>query len=206
MIRRTTWILVGVLAVAVVGAVLLSRRPPTTPAGETPTPEAVWEIDSTSIRSIRIEDLQAGTIVEVERQAEEGWHLVQPTPGPADAARVEQSATWLSLPRPTGVLHDVTDLAAFGLDQPLKKIVVVFQDGSQQELTVGRMDPTGSVVYVQSGGSGDVLLFSRYGLDEVLGLLDPIPTAPPTATPPPAATSTSTPAPTEPAPQPTSTY
>jgi hypothetical protein len=88
------------------------------------------------------------------------------------------------LPRPE-------DLAAFGLDQPAKKITVTFQDATQQELLIGRSDPTGSVVYAQVLGGTDVLLISKFGLDEVLGLLDPIPVATPTAT----ATAASTAAP-----------
>lgn len=194
MIRRTTWILVGLLAAAVVGALAWTRRAPPAETDLTPTPQAIWEIDSASIRSIRIEDVVSGSVVEVERNLEEAWHVVQPTPGPADAGRVERSAAWLALPRPAGILHDVEDLAAFGLDQPSKKIVVVFQDGSQKELDVGRTDPTGSVVYVQEPDSRDILLMRRFGLDEVLGLLDPIPMAAPTATSTPAETATPAPA------------
>lgn len=204
MIRRTTWVLVGVLVAAVAGTVWWSNRPPAVPSDQTPTPEPVWQVDSSTIQSIRIEDLEGGTIVEVERNAVEAWHLVQPTPGPADAGRVERGATWLALPQPHSILHDVQDLAAFGLDQPSKKIVVIFQDGSQQELAVGRTDPTGSVIYVQASGSTDVLLFNAFGLDEVLGLLDPIPTAPPTATPSPAVTATPVPPAATPGASPTS--
>ena len=190
MIRRTTWILIGLLAAAVVGALVWTRRTPPAETDLTPTPQAIWEVDSASIRSIRIEDAVSGSIVEVERNVEESWHVVQPTPGPADVGRVERGAVWLSLPRPAAVLRDVEDLAAFGLDEPSKKIVVVFQDGSQKELNVGKTDPTGSVVYVQEPGSRDILLIRRFGLDEVLGLLDPIPLAAPTATSTPAETET----------------
>jgi len=193
MIRRTTWILIGLLAAAVVGALVWTRRTPPAETNLTPTPQAIWEVDSASIRSIRIEDAVSGSVVEVERNLEEAWHLVQPTPGPADAGRVERGAAWLALPRPAAVLQDVDDLAAFGLDEPAKKIVVVFQDGSQKELNVGDTDPTGSVVYVQEPDSRDILLIRRFGLDEVLGLLDPIPLAAPTATTTPAETATPTP-------------
>lgn len=204
MIRRTTWILIGLLAAAVVGALAWTRRTPPAETDLTPTPQAIWEVDSASIRSIRIEDLESGTVVEVERNPEEAWHLVQPTPGPADAGRVERGATWLALPRPTSVLHDVEDLAAFGLDKPSKRIVVVFQDGSSKELNIGRTDPTGSVVYVQEPESRDILLIRRFGLDEVLGLLDPIPLAAPTATSVPA--ETATPAPAAATPEATTSY
>jgi len=194
MIRRTTWILIGLLAAAVVGALAWTRRTPPAETDLTPTPAAIWEVDSASIQSIRLEDAVSGSVVEVERNPEEAWHLVQPTPGPADAGRVERSAAWLALPRPAGVLRDVEDLAAFGLDEPAIKIVVVFQDGSRKELNIGHTDPTGSVVYVQEPDSRDILLIRRFGLDEVLGLLDPIPLAAPTATSTPAETATPAPA------------
>lgn len=191
MIRRSTWILIGLMVVAVAGTIVWSRQPAAPPADQTPTPEALWDVDSATIQSIRVEDLQGGSVVEVERNPEEAWHMAQPTPGPADAARVERSATWLALPRPRSVLPRPEDLAAFGLDQPAKKITVTFQDATQQELLIGRSDPTGSVVYAQVLGGTDVLLISKFGLDEVLGLLDPIPVATPTAT----ATAASTAAP-----------
>ena len=189
MIRKTTWILLAVFGVSIVGAILWSSsQGDGTEAESTPTVEALWTVDSAAIRSIRLEDLEGGTVVEVERHPEEGWHLVQPTPGPADAGRVERGASWLAAPRPRSVLPDSDDLAAFGLEEPSKRIVMTLEDGSQKQLDVGRTDPTGSVVYARVPDGTDVLLMSKFGLDEVLGLLEIVPVAAPTPT----ATATST--------------
>ena len=126
--------------------------------------------------------------MDVERHPEESWHLLEPTPGPADAGRVERAASWLAAPRPRSILRDSDDLAAFGLEEPSKRIVMTLEDGSQKQLDIGRTDPTGSVVYARVPDGTDVLLMSKFGLDEVLGLLESVPTAP--ATPTPTATST----------------
>jgi Domain of unknown function (DUF4340) len=183
MIRKTTWILLAVFGVSILGAVLWSgRQAAQGEPGATPTVAPVWQVESASIRSIRLEDLVTGTVVELERHPEEAWHLLQPTPGPADVGRVERGATWLASPQPRAVLAGSDDLEAFGLNQPAKRILVTFEDGSQRQLEVGRTDPTGSVVYVRVPDSPDVLLISKFGLDEVLTLLETIPTAPPTPT------------------------
>jgi hypothetical protein len=95
---------------------------------------------------------------------------------------VERAATWLASPQPRAVLPASDDLQAFGLDQPAKRISLTLEDGSQKQLDVGRTDPTGSVVYARVPDSSDVLLMSKFGLDEVLTLLETIPTAAPTPT------------------------
>jgi Domain of unknown function (DUF4340) len=183
MIRKTTWILLAVFGVSILGAVLWSGRQASQgEADATPTVVPAWQVDSASIRSIRLEDLATGTVVEVERHPEEAWHLLQPTSGPADVGRVERAATWLASPQPRAVLPASDDLQAFGLDQPAKRISLTLEDGSQKQLDVGRTDPTGSVVYARVPDSSDVLLMSKFGLDEVLTLLETIPTAAPTPT------------------------
>ncbi|HET7010078.1 MAG TPA: DUF4340 domain-containing protein [Anaerolineales bacterium] len=184
MIRKTTWILLALFGVSILAIVLWSARGEQPGSAEaTPAAAPLWTVDSASIRSIRLEDTGSGTLVEVERHPEEAWHLVQPTVGPADAGRVERAASWLASPQPRGVVEAGGDWAAFGLDVPAKRITVTLDDGAQHMVEVGRTDPTGAVMYARIPGGAQVYLMSKFGLDEVLGLLDSVPVAELTATP-----------------------
>jgi hypothetical protein len=107
---------------------------------------------------------------------------------------VERAAAWLELPVPRSQVAPAEDLLAFGLDSPRQRISARADDGQELTVEVGDEAPTGTMTYVRLEGRTDVLVMSKYGLAEVLGLLDPLPVPQPTATTtPPAPTPTRTP-------------
>lgn len=193
MIRRNTRIMLGVFVVLVAVALVVSR----TSSGEpelTPTaaPEPVWNLQSSDIVGITVEDLAGGQVIELTRDEQDLWRMVQPQEMAVDAARVERAASWLAAPRPRAEILDPGDLSAFELDSPQYRIGVQTADGDQLQLTIGREAPTGGSRYALVGAQLGVKVFSSAGLDEVLQLG---PDLLPTATPEPSATPTGTSAP-----------
>lgn len=186
MIRRNTWITVGAFAVVLVFAVWWTRfRPQTTETGEaTPTPEPIWELRASQIVGLRIEDLGAGTAVEIRRGAGDEWQMLEPADRSVAADRVGQAISWLEVPRPRSTIPAPQDLADFGLAEPQRRLTVTLDDGSTRVLEVGNETPTGTMTYARVPDSSEVLAVSKYGLDEVLGLLDELlATLTPTVTP-----------------------
>lgn len=208
MIRRGTWITLGVFAVVLLGAVVISRSgTQETAADSTPTPEPLWILDSSEIVGVKVEDLAGGRSVEVRRDEEDLWQIVAPETRPADAARVEQAVTWLASPSPRTILLGQDDLSAFGLAEPLRRVTITTEKGETFQLDVGRDAPTGGTTYATSPGNEGVLLFRKFGLDDVLTLLDDLlatPTLEGTPTEPGVAPGTQTPHP-EPTPTEAST-
>lgn len=185
MIRRNTWITLGVFGLVLVAAILVRQRQQAEPA---PTPSAslepLWQVESSDIVGLTVEDLQAGTVLQLERDPEDLWQIVLPETLPADPARVERAVAWLSAPTPRAEVLDSIDLTAFALDQPEFRVEIVLSNGERHEFSVGRQSPTGDSRYASSPGRLGVQILSLVGLEEVLNLaIDLLPTPTPTMTP-----------------------
>jgi len=187
MIRRNTWITLGVFGLVLVAAILVRQQQQAEP---TPTPSAsiapFWQVESSEIVSLTVEDLQAGTVLQLERDPEDLWQIVVPETLPADPARVERAVAWLSAPTPRAEVLDAIDLTAFELDQPQFRVEIVLSNGERHEFSVGRPAPTGDSRYASSPGRAGVQILSLVGLEEVLNLaadLLPTPTPEPTPSP-----------------------
>jgi hypothetical protein len=183
-IRRTTWIVLGAF-VGLLGIYLWwSSQSPTTPGGEpTATPAPLWQVAPEQIRSILVEDLGSGRRVSAQREPEVGWNITEPADAVQDVGRTERAATWLQAPVPRSDIGEQPDLEPFGLVSPSYKVTLTLVGGTELVLEVGGDTPTGSSQYVSFVGRPGVLVFSRSGLEEALGLLaDLIPTPTPTIT------------------------
>jgi hypothetical protein len=185
MIRRNTWITLGVFALVLVAAILVRQRQQAEPS---PTPSAslepLWQVESSEIVGLTVEDLQAGTVLQLERDPEDLWQIVLPETLPADPARVERAVAWLSAPTPRAEVLDAIDLTAFELVRPQFRVEIVLSNGERHEFSVGRPAPTGDSRYASSPGRPGVQILSLVGLEEVLNLaIDLLPTPTPTMTP-----------------------
>ena len=184
MIRRNTWITIGVLAVVVIfGLVLNQSGQPETAPQPTPVPQALWEVPADEIEAIMVEDREQSRVLKFERSAEELWKIIRPVEGPTDVTQVERAASWLASPSPRAQIFEVESLEQFGLASPAYRIQILLANGRQFEFSVGRDTPTGSSRYVLSPGIEGIVIMSNLGLDEVLNLFSmldapaaPIPT------------------------------
>jgi Domain of unknown function (DUF4340) len=154
----------------------------------------LWSVSATDVQGVRVEDLQAGAVVEVRRGDEQTpWRMVEPEEVAADGSRVEWAVTALVSPRPQGILAMPDDLAAFGLADPSHKVTIYLAGNVARSLEVGRISPAGGVFYVLVPGTDGIVLLSEYSISDVLSLVDEVPYAltptpeptspPPTETP-----------------------
>lgn len=193
MIRRSTWITLGVFAVLVVFAIWWTRFRPASeaPPGATPTMEPLWEIDTSRVIGLTIERLSTGEVVSLRRQEDGAWQVVEPADHSVTNDRLERALSWLAMPQPRAVVSEASELADFGLAEPLSRVTVTLEDGSIFVMDVGAETPTGTTTFVRVPGRDGVIVMSKYGLSEVLGLVDEV-----LATPTPSSTAVVTETPT----------
>jgi len=183
MIRRGTWILVVIFLAVLAGAIVWTRRSESSAEEALPTPEPLWSYEATQVDGLRIEDLHSGEVVEVRRDPELAWKMIQPDEGPADAGRVEQAVTWVRQPDVSRILSGQRDLLPFGLADPGIRVTLLLKDGSTKAFDVGGAVGIGGKTYVRAVGGDDIQVVSQYSLDDVVSMLDNVPVLPPTSTP-----------------------
>ena len=171
MIRKKTWILLASFGVVLAAYLVFDAVQSDGLSVEvTPSPEPLWSVASEDIVGVVVEDLEALESLELMRDEEQLWQIIEPDLGPADAARVERAVSWLTSPSPRSEILDVPDLAAFQLEAPLFRVELLMADGEKLSFDIGRESPTGGARYVSVPGRPGVFTFSTFGLDEVLTL------------------------------------
>jgi hypothetical protein len=183
MIRRTTWITLAVFIVLLGFTIWWTNfRPQSQEDITIATPMPLWTLTAADVEMLRVEDPAIGEAVELHRDADELWVLVEPVSAAAEPARVESAVIWLEAPVPTRTLDQVDDLALYGLMEPRRVVEIELKDGSNLILNVGREAPTGAVVYVRVDDRPEIHTMSIFALNTVLDLLSEIPLPAPTPT------------------------
>ncbi len=147
-----------------------TRKPEEEDVSTTPTPSAPWSYFSSDVEGLLLEDQESEMVVEIVRDPEAIWTMVQPNEGPLEPSSVEMAVGWLASPTPYRILTGTSDLSQYGLDEPSHRVTVFFSDGSTRVLLVGNNAPTGNRTYVMVPGSGDVIIVNSFSIDPILEL------------------------------------
>lgn len=193
MIRRSTVVYIIILLVLAGAYYYLNNRE--LPEDVTATPDSVEEVtylfsaDEGTPTSIRI-DAKTGESVEIARNEDNAWELIDPAETGAEQGASEAAASQVTTMR---VLETVPDIepGLVGLSEPEYTLTVRFNSGTERTIHVGVVTPTESGYYVQEASGGDVLIVSKSAVDSVLRLLTTPPyletptqaAAPPSETP-----------------------
>jgi hypothetical protein len=198
MIRRSTWILLGVFVVLLAGTIYLSRTgnlsvlPEETPV---PTKSPVFTLDTGEITAVKVEK-PGDRLVQVDRTEDSTWAVTEPPGGTVTPSAVDSAVgslnTWtvqneLSVPPP---------MDAMGLAQPTYVITFTTATGQARFVNVGSLTPTSSGYYIQADG-GPPVVVPKGNIDPFIDMwtqaLEPTPApmeestpTPPAETPPPA--------------------
>jgi hypothetical protein len=185
MIKRNTWVLLGIFVIVAGFAYYLQKRPaPTTPTS-TPTPGgpvALFKgLDEKTISSLSVKD-QAGKTMTIGRDSAGLWAVTEPSSSqPTDASLAEQSVSQVVSLQGQPVMNPQTDLNVYGLVNPSGTIALTLSGDKKDTLLVGDAVPIGDGYYVRLN-DGPVQVISKSSLEPVLKL----PSNPPfqaTATP-----------------------
>jgi hypothetical protein len=192
MIRRSTWVTLGIFAIVLVAAIIIRQTGQKAAADATPTPGSAYlfSAQDSAIIGLRITDTDENSVA-VQRAEDGSWSLVQPEGEQADQDRIDSLVSQAESLRVVSTLDTQPELTAIGLEPPQYRLSITLADGQQQVAEIGSTTPTDSGYYARLGG-GDLQVVSKSGLDSLVGMLTDPPIAP---TPTPETSSTETPQP-----------
>ncbi|MGK7345777.1 MAG: DUF4340 domain-containing protein [Candidatus Nitrospinota bacterium M3_3B_026] len=101
------------------------------------------------------------------KKAEEGWRLVEPVEAKADTGAVKLALEDAELMNEDKVIEGAADLSEFGLDDPVT-LTFAMENGAERVVRIGGLNPMGDHYYVMGRGEGEVVLVSRYDVDDIL--------------------------------------
>ena len=177
MIRRSTWIILGIFILLITATLVWQRYEKEAEAKVTPTTEQDLLLNLNSkVTGLRIEGV-GSQIVEVVRDEQDSWKLIIPEGQETDSDSVEAVVSQLSSLRILSAFEQGLDLGGTGLVVPSYKITIRTDNGQQINVNVGKATATGSGYYVHLGEEG-VYVVSKYSLDSILNLLENPPIKP----------------------------
>lgn len=193
--RRSTIVFVLLFIAAAVVYYFINNREEPADISLTLEPEDVvaylFSADEGVPSGIRVE-AKDGAVVEVARDADNAWALIQPFEAAANSGSVEAAASQITTMRVLDTLPGV-DLDVVGLKDPEYELTVKFTD-VERNASIGVITPTGNGYYVLNQ-DGEVVIVSASAVDGLLNLLTnppyletPTPSPTPTETPLPTAT------------------
>jgi hypothetical protein len=196
MIRRSTWIWLGLLAVALLAAYYLQFvREPAADSLETSEPVSTQflfdGIEAAEVASLTITG-EGGKTLEIHRDDQGLWNVTQPEGGTTDQAQVDALVSQVLTMQTMVTLNPVDDLEVYGLMQGSSVITLVLNGGQEHILHIGDLAPTNNGYYVRVDGEAPTVA-SSFNIDQVLNFLDNPPfaaTPTPEVTGAPAATGT----------------
>lgn len=192
MIRRSTWIVLLVLAALVAFSFYLTNQKSKEAARPTPTEGSAPLFPATEGSATDIKIVaQAGNEVEIAADQSGKWSVKAPVAMAADPAGAEAAATQVSSLRVLATVQ--LGLPDVGLDNPADTMTVTFGTGKSHKLLIGSVTPIQNGYYSQLDG-GAIIVVDKPGIDALLGMLTSPPyvaTLTPAPSPSPAAALTS---------------
>jgi hypothetical protein len=173
MIRRTTWIILGVFVVLLGLAWYLQRNKPAAALQATPTPgqQYLFNIQESNIKKLEIAN-NLGQRVILGRDASGVWSLQQPKANATDVGQAESAVTQLVTLSVVNTMAATPQPEASGLNSPTDVITVTMNSGPLQIAYIGKTTPIQNGYYAQLGKDGPVMVVSTDSVDALLRILD----------------------------------
>jgi hypothetical protein len=187
MIRKSTITLVIILGVLVLMLVFLKQtRWWNTDMDVLPTSTdspTLLNLGGKTITAFSMADDQ-GRILKASLGKQQSWFIEQPAGCQYDSSSISSSLSQLQTFKVLVSLEVPPALADVGLSTPTYSLLLTFNDGSTQTLSVGSIVPTGTGYYIQAN-HGSVVVVSKISIDSLFNLVSTVcatPTPEPSAT------------------------
>lgn len=182
MIRKETWVVLGLFAAALAGLFFWQRGQDATGADTTETGEQeyLFNIGDGRVQAARLERVGQQVIV-LERDPSGMWQVAWPAQTRGDSEALESALSQLSMVTILGRMDDPPSMQDMGLEPPAYRLLLTLEDGRQLTAEVGRLTPTANAFYVLNSDRS-VSLVNNYSLEPILDLLEELPLAPPEET------------------------
>jgi hypothetical protein len=175
MVRRSTWILLGVFALLVGFAWLFQRyqaNKSSNVATATPTtaPVTLYSFPIAEVNNINITD-SAGNSIDLYRDSSSSnWAITDVPVDQADTFQIESIGAELLSLQIQETLTQSVPLDSFGLVTPAYTITMTTSGGTQLVTYVGSPTVIGDGYYIRVD-SGPVVILDKVAMDDVLNLL-----------------------------------
>lgn len=201
MLKRSTWIVLGIFAVLILGVFLWQRYGKTEELIE-PTPttqlsELVFDLGDQKIVGFRIDGADGSSILLGQDPTSKAWMVGGQPAELADVTQIDTVASSLAFMMVNRQLPTQPPLDSMGLDLPPYTITLDLDSGKQVVLSIGKLIPTGTGYYARVD-ENPVMVIAKTDIDSIVSLLTTPPlttTYTPTATATATMTATSTPKP-----------
>ena len=173
MIRRSTWVVLGVFAVFLLIVVLRQQSQEQLAAKVTPTNDDrrpfLFELGGAQMTALRVSDGQ-GNVIILQRGDGGVWKLIDPPLEPTDDNAVNTLITQLVSLQAVTQLDAPPALEAMGLNPPANGgILITLDNGRQLVASVGKLAATGNGYYVLTSDR-KVYVVSNSSLETILGM------------------------------------
>ncbi len=182
MVKRTTWILLIILAILVGFALIFQRyqaKKSETIATSTPTaaPVMLYNLSGEEVDQIKIASAN-GEQIEFDRHpSTKNWMIANYPADQADSFQIESVSAQLFSLQAAEILTQTLPLDAIGLATPAYTITMTSTAGSQLVTYIGSVTPIGSGYYARVG-TRNVVIVDKVVLDDVIKLLTTPPLVP----------------------------
>jgi hypothetical protein len=175
MIRKSTLILLITFLILIVGVFIWQRSREQLGIEGTPTATNVNLIDNdgNSISGLRISALKGGLLY-VELDDEGNWLFVNRPGETVDEEQLKSAIAILEGVTALAEIDQPPDLNIIGLDPANYRVVIDFEDGSEQVFLIGSETPTQSGYYVLKE-DGSIIIVNGSNVDTLVGLLTDLP-------------------------------
>ncbi len=178
MIRRSTWIMLGIFGLVLVVALFIQRTQQQADDEATPTPGLTYlfDVQESTIIALRITGADEVSVA-VQRNEEGNWVLLEAENEQADQDRIGSAISQAETLRVLTTLEEEPDLDVIGLDHPQYRVSITLADGGIQVAVIGRETPTGSGYYARLEGN-PLQVVNKSSVDSLLEILTDPPIAP----------------------------
>lgn len=172
MIRRNTWVLLGIFGVLVVVVLIIPRWEQAYPKA-TPTAAASQAelLPAAQGKPVEIQVVpREGKSLTISSADQTNWSVKDPGGLEYDASQVNGAGNGLGSAVILNDLPQQPPADAMGLTNPTAMIVVKMQNGAQKTIKVGIATPAGSGYYVQMDANPAVII-NKSVVDNLISLL-----------------------------------
>lgn len=184
MIKRTTWIILGIFVILLLAFLIWQNFDREKAASATPTPKAgvenALDLAGSTISGFQLEKT-GGRVVKVAQGEDGAWTLSPLQYQPLDVERIQSIIDDLTSLRMVSKLANPPAKEVVGLDPAEYRLVIQLKDGNEQVVLIGTKTPIDDGYYAELE-DGTLVVLDTYSLDPVLELLSSPPILPtPTA-------------------------
>ena len=172
MIKRNTWILLGIFVIVLAFAIYYQNSPKKAVISATSTPGTIPlfnNVDEKKINTLRVEDTN-GNVVVLGRDASGIWVVNEPKGGPTDVTQAETAVSQLLALQNMTALDPSSDLGIFGLAKPSYTVTISMNGGDKYVLLIGDVTPTQNGYYARLN-QGAPNIVNKDSVDAMLGML-----------------------------------